>query len=103
MRAEHRHRAVRNLIELLDEACTFALERFHDMTIVDNLVAHIDRLAILLQRALDDVDGAYDAGAEAAWLGKNDAHTQGFLWSALLATSFTPVQWRNLVQFVTYS
>jgi hypothetical protein len=33
---------------------------------VDDLVAHIDGSAILGQRKLDDLDGAIDAGAEAA-------------------------------------
>jgi hypothetical protein len=39
-----------------------------------DFVPHIDRLAVLLQSALDDIDRPYDACAEAARLGKNDTH-----------------------------
>jgi hypothetical protein len=39
---------------------------------VDDLVAHVDRRAELLERALDDLDRAIDAGAKAARLGEDD-------------------------------
>ena len=44
------------------------------MLVVHDLVAHIDRRTVFLQRALDDLDRAHDAGAEAAGLGQNDLH-----------------------------
>jgi hypothetical protein len=37
--------------------------------VVHDFVAHVDRRAELDQRALDDLDGALDAGAEAAGIG----------------------------------
>jgi hypothetical protein len=44
------------------------------MLVVHDLVAHIDGLAILIERLLHDIDGTHDPGTEAAWLGKNDSH-----------------------------
>jgi hypothetical protein len=41
---------------------------------VDDLVTHIDRRAIFLQRALDNLDGTHDARAKPAGLGKIDFH-----------------------------
>ena len=42
---------------------------FHDIGVVHDLVAHVDRRAELVQGALDDLDRAVDAGAETARLG----------------------------------
>jgi hypothetical protein len=39
---------------------------------VDDFVAHVDRRAEFFQRALDDGDGAVDAGTEAARVGEKD-------------------------------
>ena len=50
-----------------------ALSEFDDIFVVDDLVPDVDRRAIDLQRPLDDVDRAHDAGAEAARRAKNDA------------------------------
>jgi hypothetical protein len=43
---------------------------------VYDLVANIDRSAVQAQGALDDLDGAVDSGAKAAWFGENDLHGQ---------------------------
>ena len=75
MGAEHRHRAVGHFVQLLDEARALVLERVDHMAVVHDLVAHIDRLAVFLERPLDDVDRPHDAGAKAARLGKNDSHS----------------------------
>jgi hypothetical protein len=50
------------------------LQGFDHMLVVNDLMAHIDGRAELLERALDDVDGPHDAGAKAARLCKNYAH-----------------------------
>jgi hypothetical protein len=42
---------------------------------MDDLVAHIDGRAELLEGPFDDVDGADDAGAEPARLSKHHPHT----------------------------
>ena len=47
---------------------------FHHVAVVHDLVAHVDRRAERLQRALDDLDGAVDAGAETAGIGQQDLH-----------------------------
>src|SRR4029079_13824942 len=46
-----------------------------DVAVVHDLVAHIDGRPVLLERALDDLDRAHDAGAETAGLGQNDFHS----------------------------
>lgn len=74
MRAEDGHGAIGNFVQPLDEARALLLERLHDMLIVDDLMANEDGLAEFLQRALDNIDGADNAGAETAWLGKQNAH-----------------------------
>ena len=79
MGAEHGHRAFGHFVQLLDKAGALVLQRVHHMLVVHDLVAHIDGLAILIERLLDDIDGAHDPGTEAAWLGKNDSHYE-FLW-----------------------
>ena len=50
----------------------FLLQVVDDVGVVHDLVAHVDRRAEALQRALDDLDGAVDAGAKAARLGEDD-------------------------------
>src|SRR5581483_1516541 len=46
--------------------------------VVDDFMAHVDRRAVHGKRTLDDFDGAVDAGAEAAGIGKQDFHGSGF-------------------------
>ena len=75
MRGKH-HRALavlgRDFVELLDEHRAQFLQPFDDIAIVHDLVADIDRRAVFLQRQHDDLDGAVDAGAEAARLAEPD-------------------------------
>ena len=47
----------------------------HDVLIVNDLVAHVNRLVVFLQRAFDDLNRAHDASAEAPRLSEN--HSQG--------------------------
>jgi hypothetical protein len=42
--------------------------------VVHDFVAHVDRRAQGLDGALDDLDGAVDAGAEATRVGEQDVH-----------------------------
>ena len=63
---EH-HRPVGGaLVQLLDEHRAQRLQPLDHVAVVDDLVAHIDRRAVLLDRPLDDLDRPVDAGAEAA-------------------------------------
>ncbi len=50
-----------------------------DVAVVHDFVAHVDRRAVLLERALDDGDRAIDAGAEAARIGEQDVHVSDLL------------------------
>src|SRR5690606_4939101 len=62
----------RRLFEFIDEDGALGAQVGHDITVVHDLVAHIDGCAEQLERPLDDVDGAIDAGAETARLSQND-------------------------------
>ena len=73
MGAEHSARAVRDLIEFIDENGATRAQILHHMTVVHNLVTDVDRRAILLQRALDDLNRPLDAGAKAARLSQDNA------------------------------
>ena len=66
---KHQRIAGRDVIELLDEDRALVAQVLDDIGVVDDFVTHVDRRAELLQGALDDVDGAVDAGAKAARLG----------------------------------
>ena len=57
----------------LDEDDALRLERIDDVLVVDDLVPHVHRRAVDLERLLDHVDRAHDAGAEAARRAENDA------------------------------
>ena len=46
----------------------------HDESVVNDLVAHVDGSAVQADRALDDADGALDAGTEAPGIGKQNFH-----------------------------
>ena len=72
MGGEDHRPAVGHLVELLDEDRALTFQGLHDLAIVHDLVAHVDRPAIALDRALHDLDGAIDAGAEAARAGEQD-------------------------------
>ena len=54
------------VVELLDEDRAALAQLGHDVLVVDDLLAHVDRRAVELERALDGLDGAIDAGAVAA-------------------------------------
>jgi hypothetical protein len=72
VRREHHGAVVRHLVELLDEDCSLGREALDDVAVVHDLVADKDRPAVALDGALDDLDGAIDAGAEAARAGEQD-------------------------------
>ncbi len=74
VRGEHRHGIRRYLRELLDEHCALGLQVLDDVLVVHDLVTHVDRRAVLLQRALDDLDRTHHAGAKAAGLGQDNLH-----------------------------
>ena len=67
--AEDGHRAGRDLVELVDEDRAAGAQILDHVAVVHDLVTHIDRRAVFLQRPLDDLDRPLDAGAESRGAG----------------------------------
>ena len=59
-------RAGGHLRLLVDEDRAARLEIADDVDVVDDLLADVDRRAVVLERLLDRLDGALDTGAVAA-------------------------------------
>ena len=59
-------RARRHLALVLHEDRAASLEVADDVDVVDDLLAHVDGGAVVLERLLDRLDGALDARAVAA-------------------------------------
>src|SRR5687767_11989334 len=74
VRAEDDGRALRDLIQLVDEYRAFGAQIFHDKSIMHDLVAHIDRRPEKLERTLNDLDGAVDTRAKPSGIGKKNLH-----------------------------
>ena len=68
----HRRVAVGDFAQLLDEDRALGLEALDHVAVVDDLVADVDRRPVKRERPLDGVDGAHDAGAEAARRAQDD-------------------------------
>ena len=58
--------ALGHLLGLVDEDGALLLERAHDVRVVDDLLAHVHRRPVEIQRPLDRLDGALDSRAIAA-------------------------------------
>jgi hypothetical protein len=96
MGAENRHGARRHILQGLDEARALRLERFDDMTIVNDLVAHVDRGAMLGQRPFHDVDRPNDPSAKSPRLGKNDLHSPDLIPLAFSSEPDGFAEWRHI-------
>ncbi len=70
VRGEHHDGTLRDLVGLVDENRPGLGQRLDHVPVVHDLVPDVDRRPVLFQRALDGLDGAVDAGAVPAWLGK---------------------------------
>ena len=81
MGAEDRDGVVGNFRHVLHEHGALGLEAFDDVLVVHDLVPHIDRRAVFLQRALDDLDGAHDASAKSPRLSQDHFHSVSNLLS----------------------
>ena len=86
MRREDDRRALGRLDLVLDEDRAARLEIADDVRVVDDLVPDVDRRAVVLERELDGLDGAFDAGAEAARRREEDALDHG----PIVATPIRP-------------
>ncbi len=77
VRAEDDVRALGHLVDLVDEDRALLLELGHDVDVVHDLLAHVDRRAVALERLLDGDHGAVDAGAVAARRGEQHPLVSG--------------------------
>ena len=75
VRAEDRHRARRHLVDLVDKAGALGAQPLDDMPVVHDLVPDIDRRAVFLERALDDLDRPFDPGTKPAGLRQHHSHS----------------------------
>ena len=74
---EDDRRALGRLVLVLDEDRPAVLEIADDVLVVDDLVPDVDRFVVVLQSELDGLDGALDAGTEAARRRKEDSLDHG--------------------------
>ena len=72
VRAEDHQAARGNVRQVVDEDRALAAQVLDDVAVVHDLVPHVDGRAVDLERELDDLDRAIDAGAEAARAGEQD-------------------------------
>jgi len=79
VRRKNDRSVIRNLIKLRHKNRAHVLEPIDHEAVMDDLVAHVDRGAETLERKLDDLDRAVDAGAEAT--GGCDQQAKG--WRAV--------------------
>src|ERR1043166_6021006 len=75
MRAENSDAARRDLVELVDEPRALGAQPLDHVPVVHDLMPHVDRRAVFLQRALDNLDRALYPGAEATGLREHDSQT----------------------------
>ena len=70
---QHHHRALGHVLLGVDEHRAAVGQLLDDVPVVHDLLAHVDRRAEVVERPLDRVDGAVDAGAVAAGRGQHEA------------------------------
>ena len=71
-REDHRRIRIGNLVEFPDEDRTFPLQVLDDVSVVDDLVPHIDGRTMDRERLLDRIDGPDHPGAKAAGCTEQD-------------------------------
>ena len=74
MRGKDDRAASGHLLELLHEYRAEPAQPLDHVPVVHHLMTHIDRCAEQLHRTLDDIDGAVNAGTEAARVGEQHLH-----------------------------
>ena len=74
VRAEDGDRIRRHLKQILDEDRALGFQAFHDMLVVNDLMADVDRRAVFLERPFDDLDSPDHAGTKAARLSQKHFH-----------------------------
>ena len=69
MRAENGDSTGRDLVDFVHEMRALGAQPLHNMPIVNDFMADIDRRTIFFERAFDDLDRSFYPGAEAPGLG----------------------------------
>jgi hypothetical protein len=72
MRRVDHPRSFGNLIQLVDKDRALLRQIGHNIAVMDDLLADVDRGAKGIERNLHDIDGPHNAGAEAARLEKEN-------------------------------
>ena len=67
MGAENDHSPTGNFLEIFHKNCALARQFVHDITVVDNLSAHVDGWPQFLQNHADDVDSTDDTCTKSPW------------------------------------
>ena len=88
VRRIHRHGAGRDLVELVDEHRASAAQIAHHVLVVDDFLADVDWWPETVERALDDFDRAFHAGAEAPGACEVDLHGRRSDFSNLMTQTF---------------
>jgi hypothetical protein len=70
VRAEDNGGVIGDFVQLVHEYRPLFFKAIHHEFVMHDLVAHIDGRAEKLERALDDVDGAVNAGTKTARIGE---------------------------------
>jgi hypothetical protein len=71
-RKDHGRLRFGDFVQLLHKNGAFGSQGLHHVPVVDDLMANVDRSAILLERQLDNLDGAIDTGTKTARGGYQD-------------------------------
>src|SRR5690606_22874458 len=79
MGTEHNGAAFGDIVEFLDKHRPFGAQVVNDELVVHDFMAHVYRRAEQFERALDDVDGAVNAGTETAGIGEQDLHVWDYI------------------------
>jgi hypothetical protein len=75
--AEHGDGVIWNFMQLFDELGALSLQPLDHVMIMNDLMTHIDGLAVFDQGPLNDIDRSHNPCAETARLGQN--HSQAVL------------------------
>ena len=74
MGTENHRAASGHLAQFFNEDRPLGPQVITNKFVVNDFVANVDRRTKLFERALNDGDGAFNAGAEAARIGEDDLH-----------------------------
>ena len=88
--AENRYRALWDFVQFVDETRALCGQLLDDMSVVNNLVTHVNWRAMHRQRPLDNINGPHDTRAKPPRLGKNNLHSLLLLPRVRLETPLIP-------------